>query len=299
MTAPRLQTEIPALRGVPVNHGHTGPHVTYQPRRLSNARMGGALMSTEPAHTGHDHAVHCTLFAVDIVAFGDLRRDDEVQRYVRKAMYRTMQNAFDRSEVGWQPWFRQDRGDGVLMVVPSTVPTMLFLDPLIDLVRAGLRFHNKMSSDLAQIRLRVALHTGSVFFDGHGVVGHSLTRLFNLLEAPVFKTEFNTTAAEVGLVTSEHVYDDVIRHCSGLVDPGDYHAIEVVEDGFVTRGYVHIPPGPAGHAPSLLRRRRAAHATANGTSAVPDVRDVREARDRDVREGREPWEAHEVSRAAQ
>jgi len=285
MTAHRLQTEIPAPRGVPVSERPAGPHVTYQPHRLSSTRASRAVTGTPPApepapaHHGHDHAVHCTLFAVDIVSFTDRRRDDEVQRYVRQAMYRTIRHSFDRAGVGWQEWFRQDRGDGVLVVVPSTVPAMLFLDPLIDLMRAELRFHNKMSSEPAQIRLRVALHAGSVLFDGHGVLGHSLTRLFTLLDAPAFKAEFSETAAEIGLVTSEHLYDDVIRHTSGLVDPADYRPIEVAEDGFATRGYMHIPPGPAGRTPRLVH--------------------VREARGRDLRDGREPWDAPEPRRAAQ
>ncbi|MBC6456716.1 hypothetical protein [Actinomadura sp. HBU206391] len=328
MTAHRLQTEIPAPRGGPVSERQAGPHVTYQPHRLSNTRASRAVTSTRPApepapaHHTDDHPVHCTLFAVDIVSFTDRRRDDEIQRYIRKAMYRAIRNSFDRAGVGWHEWFRQDRGDGVLVVVPSAVSAMLFLDPLIDLLRAELRFHNKMSSEPAQIRLRVALHAGSVFFDGNGVVGHALTRLFTLLDAPAFKAEFRDTAAEIGLVTSEHLYDDVIRHTSGLVDPADYRPIEVAEDEFVTRGYVHIPPGPAGRAPSLLHQRRsasatahtatahtvAAHAAGNGAGCgaaevtavrdVRDVRDVREARGRDARDGRESWEAPEVRRAA-
>jgi hypothetical protein len=144
----------------------------------------------------------------------------------------------------------------------------VLISPFLDLLRTGLRFHNKMSSDAAQIRLRMALHSGSVVFDDHGVTGHSLTRLFSLLDAPVFKTELAHAAGEVGLVASEYVYEDVIRHCSGPIDPAAYDPIEVMENGIPTRAWVHLPSSRKRHAAPHLSRVTPASSLGNG------VRDV-------------------------
>jgi hypothetical protein len=258
MTALRPPIGIPVQHGTPVGHAQSS-RIVYRHQR-AGVQIVESTTSVGPVdeHAPH-HAEHRSLVAVDIAAFGDLRRDDEVQRYVRKAMYEILREGFDRT-VGWESCRRQDRGDGVLVVTPPRTPIAVLVGPLFDLLRAGLRHHNKMSSDVAQIRLRMAVHAGSVLFDSHGVLGHSLTRLFDLLEAPAFKTEFTATASTLGLVTSDYVYDDVIRHCSGDIDPDDYHSIEVMEQETPGRAWVRIPPGLVSRARPRIPRARSAPA---------------------------------------
>ncbi len=95
--------------------------------------------------------------------------------------------AFSDAGISWRQTYHEDRGDGVLVVVGPHVPASLLLDPLVLLLRARLRHHNKMSSDPAKIRLRMAVHAGPVMFDDSGVVGHAVIHLFRLLEAPALK----------------------------------------------------------------------------------------------------------------
>jgi hypothetical protein len=276
MTAPWLQTETPPPRVRPANRGQRGGQTARRTHRLVGATAGEVVLTMDPApeppYTADHHAVHCPLVAVDIAGFGDPRRDDQVQLYVRNAMYQTLRTAFDGAGIRWQHCFRQDRGDGVLMVLPPGVPMAVLVDPLVDLVRAGLRVHNKMSSEAAQIRLRMALHAGSVLFDSHGVIGHSLTRLFNLLEAPVFKNEFGDATTELGLVISEYVYDDVIRHCSGRIDAGAYEPIEVAEEDRAARAWVYMPPGPSSRARTRMPRLKSTTGSAAGLREK--VRDI-------------------------
>jgi hypothetical protein len=261
MTMPGLQAGMAMHQKTPVRV-HRDTHMVYRPHEPVMAHMRESVT---------DLQVHCSLVAVDITAFGDLRRNDMVQRHMRRAMYDMLEDAFNRSGVCWQCCFRQDRGDGVLIVVPSAVPIAVLIDPLAELVEAGLRKHNELSSDVAQIRLRMALHAGHILFDDKGVVGHNLTLLFDLLDAHVFKSEFAETTGELGLITSEYVYDDVIRHCPGRLDPADYEPIEVVDDTRRNRAWVRFPPGPNGRSLSRIPRMRPAPAP------VKELRDVTRA----------------------
>jgi len=187
--------------------------------------------------------LQCSVLAFDIVGFGDRRRDDDIQLYVRAALYRVLAKAFDAAGVPWRACHHEDRGDGVLVVVPALVSTEPLVSPLADRVRVGLRRHNKVSSDAARIRLRMALHTGHVCFDEYGVAGQTVVHAFRLLEAPAFKTAFAATRCELGFVVSDRLYDDVIRHGSGLIDPDLYDAINVSLKETEARAWVYFPPG--------------------------------------------------------
>lgn len=188
-------------------------------------------------------SLHCSIVAFDIVGFGDRRRDDDIQLYVRDALYRVLEKAFDAVGVPWRACHREDRGDGVLVVVPALASIEPLISPLADRVRAGLRRHNKVSSEAAQIRLRMALHAGHVHFDEYGVAGQTLVHAFRLLEAPAFKAAFAATSCELGFVVSDRLYDDVIRHGPGLIDPGLYDAISVSVKETEARAWVYFPPG--------------------------------------------------------
>jgi hypothetical protein len=206
-------------------------------RRLASVRRRGGYKL--PA----GRSLQCSIVAFDIVGFGDRRRDDDVQLYVRDSLYRLLEKAFDAVGVPWRACHREDRGDGVLVVVPALVSTEPLISPLADRLRAGLRRHNKVSSDAAQIRLRMALHAGHVHFDPYGVAGQTLVHAFRLLEAPAFKTAFAATRCELGFVASDRVYDDVIRHGPGMIDPDVYDAISVSLKETEARAWVYFPPG--------------------------------------------------------
>ena len=51
----------------------------------------------------------CGLLAVDIVGFS--RRDDDMQCYLRAALYGMLRQAFRRSDIPWPDCVIEDRGD--------------------------------------------------------------------------------------------------------------------------------------------------------------------------------------------
>lgn len=242
MEAPETGTAVPtgdatlaAPAGSPDDAGYVPYALVIVAARLSAVSGLGRAMTRKLSLTRRHgvaalpagRSLQCSILAFDIVGFGDRRRDDDVQLYVRASLYRLLEKAFDAVGVPWRACHREDRGDGVLVVVPALVSTEPLISPLADRLRAGLRRHNKLSSDAAQIRLRMVLHTGHVHFDPYGVAGQPLIHAFRLLEAPAFKSAFAATRCELGFVVSDRVYDDVIRHGPGLIDPDVYDAIGV------------------------------------------------------------------------
>ena len=127
--------------------------------------------------------------------------------------------------IGWAECHTEDRGDGVLVVVPATVPTRLIVDPVLDSLAKGLRRHNRRSAEAVRVRLRVALHVGPVIADEKGVSGQAIIHTARLLEAPVLKERIARTGACLGFITSVFVYEEVIRNDPGDVDPARYRKV--------------------------------------------------------------------------
>ena len=126
-------------------------------------------------------AVHRTIVVVDVEGFGDRRRTNRHQLAVREGLYHAMQGAFDRAGIPWAGCGREDRGDGLFILVPAEVPKGLFVELLPSVLAAALRLHNDTHPGQERIRLRMALHAGEVHYDEHGVTAASINLAFRLL----------------------------------------------------------------------------------------------------------------------
>lgn len=183
--------------------------------------------------------IHCAILATDIAGFG--RRDDEVQQHVRGALYAIMKRALRRSRVAWSGCYREDRGDGFLLIPPAAVPPVTLVDPMLHFLRAGLRRHNKLHSEAASIQLRVALHTGQIRFDPHGMSGATVVHVCRLLEAPIMKQALAAFRADLAFIASEDVFDTHLRQGPELVDPATYYPVDVAVKETAARAWLHIP----------------------------------------------------------
>ena len=135
----------------------------------------------------HGLAVHRAVVVTDVEGFGDRRRVNADQVTVRDGMYRVMREAFDRAGISWDDCGHEDRGDGVLVLVPPEMRKGLLAESLPSALAAGIRVHNGGRPGPEQIRLRMALHAGEVHYDEHGVTGASVNLAFRLVEAPALK----------------------------------------------------------------------------------------------------------------
>ncbi|TMR40176.1 effector-associated domain 2-containing protein [Actinomadura geliboluensis] len=201
----------------------------------------------------------CSFFLCDIAGFSAASRADPVRVRVRKAMYEGLDRSLAGAGLRLDDCYHEDRGDGVMVVLPAHVRTELLLTAVVDRLRAEVRHHNAAASEAALMRLRVAVNVGEAESDGRGIVSTALTHAFRLLDAAPLKEAVAAAETGIALIVSRRVYDDVVRHGRGLVDPGDYYPVEVRVKETSDEAWVRVPGGrpvrPAGGTPAVPESR--------------------------------------------
>jgi hypothetical protein len=183
----------------------------------------------------------CALFAVDIAGFTEPNRDDDIRLYLHEQLYEILEKAFDYADVPWNQCFHEDRGDGVLVVVPPSIAYRGIIDPLPERLRGLIRRHNHVSCDAAGIQLRAAAHVGPVDYDGHGFVGSDINLLFRMLEARPLKRALSGSSAELALIVSDYVYSTVICRYPSLVSPEAFRSVRFQIKYTRARAWIYLP----------------------------------------------------------
>jgi CRP-like cAMP-binding protein len=211
----------------------------YQRLSEDNSRLGG----TGPAAwTGQI----CPILLTDITAFGSRSRNDDDRRAVRRRINDLIPEAFESSNVGWLECYKEDRGDGSLIVVPPVIPVGLVVDSVVDRLAAALRQHNHQASDAVRIQLRVALHVGPVTRDLTGMTGQAIIHTARLVESSALRRHLKETGADLGFIASAFVYDNVIKQRGGPMGTADYKRVRFRAKESIVTAWVHLAGGPAG-----------------------------------------------------
>jgi DNA-binding CsgD family transcriptional regulator len=207
--------------------------------------------------------IYRAMFAVDVTSFS--ARADAHQHYLRESLYRMLTNAFERSGIPRDGSHWEDRGDGVLVLLPPAPAASLLLDPLVLELSAAIRRHNQIVTDAVRLRLRMAVHAGYVQRDRYGFAGQAVVKLFRLLDSSALREAVQETSADLGVIISDYLYDEVVRHGLGMLDPAAFRNVQVRVKETDTRGWVYLPESP-GSRPRTL-----------GPSGRPDLLSGREA----------------------
>jgi class 3 adenylate cyclase len=192
----------------------------------------------------------CTLFAVDIAGFTGPQRDDDICLYLHEELYRMLEKSFQGSGISWADCSHEDRGDGVLVVVPSDIACTAIIDPLPEQLRSLIRRHNHVSCEAAAIQLRAAVNIGPVVHDGHGFISSHINHLFRMLEARSLKHALASTGAELGLIISDHVYRNVVCRYPSRVGPDAFESIRFQVKRTRAPAWTYLP-GHTGHEVAL------------------------------------------------
>jgi class 3 adenylate cyclase len=183
-------------------------------------------------------AVHRTIIVVDVEGFGDQSRTNVHQVTIRDGFYRIMREALACAGISWDDCDHEDRGDGVLILVPAEVPKSLLVESLPTAMVTGLRRHNGAHARPEQIRLRMSLHAGEVCYDEHGVTGASVNLACRLLEASPLKRALAEAPGVLAMIVSPWFFDEVARHTGTA---GDYQCVNVAVKGMTTTGWIYLP----------------------------------------------------------
>ncbi|MGH3172271.1 MAG: cyclic nucleotide-binding domain-containing protein, partial [Streptosporangiaceae bacterium] len=163
--------------------------------------------------------LNCSIVFTDVAGFSDPVRNDGDRDMVRTAMYEILRSGFAAAGVPWAGCYREDRGDGAVIVVPPTISTQRLVDPLMAELAGRLRQYNRRASEVVRIQLRVALHVGPVGRDAEGLTGQAVIAAARIVDAPAIKARLAAEQADLIFAASDYVYDQVVRNCGGQVDP--------------------------------------------------------------------------------
>ncbi|WP_329089253.1 hypothetical protein OG979_34615 [Actinomadura citrea] len=190
--------------------------------------------------------------AVIVVAdmAGSASRNDMGKRHARKEMYAWLERTLGPE---WSRCAREDRGDGVLMLWPLSVPDPV---PPKIIVSRFLRLPETAPAGPERPRLRVAVHIGQTFRDDHGFAGASIDETFRLNEAGTLKASLAEARGPVAYLLSEDVHKAVVRYGYEDFDPSSFHPTVVKVKESTLEAWLHLP------AEDELAARLAAQGTA-------------------------------------
>ncbi|TDD34288.1 cyclic nucleotide-binding domain-containing protein [Actinomadura sp. KC06] len=166
----------------------------------------------------------CSILFTDIAGFSAARLSDDDRLYLRRIMYEVLHEVLDAAGVPLAACYREDRGDGALIVAPPDIAASAFVGPVPSALAARLRDHNRRAGSAVRLRLRVALHVGPVMQDAVGVSGSSIVQAARLLDARPLKRGMTESGTDLGVITSQFVYDHVIAPSA---DPVGYERVTI------------------------------------------------------------------------
>ncbi len=160
---------------------------------------------------------NCTVIRTDVVAFAGTERNDSDRAIIRAATLTMTRSALGAA---WDLCHWEDRGDGLLLIVPPGIPTAQAMQSLLTALPRELAKHNQMYRDPVQVQLRIAFDVGPVTQDTIGVSGRSIIVASRMLDAPEFKEAIARTGAVLGVIASPFVYEIALtQRGGGSLDP--------------------------------------------------------------------------------
>jgi hypothetical protein len=184
--------------------------------------------------------LNCSIFISDIVGYGDPRRDYHDRATLRSALLRILTEAFAESGLPWRRCRHQDRGDGLLTVVPPTMSTTLLVDPLLQILGERLLRHNREVDDVLRIRLRSAVHVGPVRLEGTGYPNVSVIHAARMHDSGPLRRWLATTDIALATMVSDYVYNNVVRHLRGAITADAFRRARYQTKGVPITSWMHI-----------------------------------------------------------
>ncbi len=179
------------------------------------------------------------MVAVDASRFSS--RDDVGQHGLEAALLGILTTAAARAGLQRGLWVRQVSGDGELAVLPESEPEPLVVDHLVQELSALLADHNYERTDAARLRLRMAVHHGTVYPAALGYAGQGVVEVNRLLDSQVVRSTLMVSGADLVLALSSRVYQDTVQQRRTRHAPKAFRCVEVRNKEYVGEAYLYVP----------------------------------------------------------
>ncbi|HEX4703575.1 MAG TPA: hypothetical protein VH352_15715 [Pseudonocardiaceae bacterium] len=165
--------------------------------------------------------------AVDMADFTDPNRSSLHRTAMQNGLYELLHTAFDEAGIGWDSCEVENRGDGALILPPTSCPNTLVAEGLSQRLVVGLRRYNAIHVAEATIQLRLALHAGEVREGNGGKDGDALNHAFRILDAEEAKTDLQRRRGVLAVIVSDPFFNEVIAPDPGT-EPAGFRQIPVL-----------------------------------------------------------------------
>ena len=186
-----------------------------------------------------------SIVLVDVA--GSAALDGPGHRRMRDDLYQMLADVVGDHGLDLESLPYDDRGDGLRLVVPLDLirPTRV-VDVFVTGLAAALREHRRHVSPRARIRLRVCFDVGLVEPHWHSWTGDALVRAARLIDAGQLREALDAEPeSDLVAVVSDWMYDSIVRHRFGYIQPDCFQEIRVQVKEFDGRAWLLGPRAAA------------------------------------------------------
>lgn len=208
--------------------------------------------------------VYRLLLAVDLEKYS--RLDAQQQLSAQTALCRLLNDCARRAGLDPSSWYRQRGGDGELVVLPADVDILRAVGTFTCELEHALTELNGRRLTGPRLRLRLALHHGTIIEGPLGPAGDAPIVVCRLLDAtPLRDYLAEHENRDLALVVSDSLYRDVVRSGFCTLNPAQFIKLEADIKEKTYHGYIYDACQPRPAAASLLK-----HGSASINQVVPD-----------------------------
>ncbi|MGH3381806.1 MAG: hypothetical protein ACRDP6_44475 [Actinoallomurus sp.] len=211
--------------------------------------------------------------AVDIERFSAY--DAREQLRARTELTRILSVAAQNTGLDQREWYEQVSGDGELVVLPEDVDIPTVVGDFTSALKSVVGEANRRVEAGRGLRLRIAMHHGTLTPGPFGPAGDAPIVVSRLLDSrPLRRLLAENHDRDVALIVSHSLYQDVIRTGFCALEPEEFKPIRVNAKGVQYLGFVQAPGLVKSSSPSLVKSSSPSlvEASSLGTAAARHIR---------------------------
>jgi class 3 adenylate cyclase len=206
------------------------------------------IIEVEPA----EEIVYRLLIAVDIQGY--TRRDAREQLRTQRDLSQALDRGAAAIGLNRSQWEKQVGGDGELAMLPENVHLAPMVGEFPLLLADELALLNQARGDRPRLRIRLALHHGTLTAGPFGPAGEAPIVVQRLLDSAKLRRALKEDPSrDIAYAVSDSLFDDVIRTGFTRMPPTAFTPTRFTTKGVTYRGYVHTGELPQ---PTALVPRR-------------------------------------------
>ncbi|WP_407565612.1 hypothetical protein [Streptomyces sp. 184] len=160
-------------------------------------------------------------FTISLDAQGSSSVPDRDKPAMRKLIHDVSGRAFAQARIGQAQLSQEDRGDGILAILETSVPPVRIVGEWVEYLHEELRAAN--GGRRHPLRLRAGITIGPVTRDPHGWSGHAVELACRIGDSGTAKRLLAAAPRScLAVVASDTLYKDVVRRGGRWVEPERY-----------------------------------------------------------------------------